>query len=133
MPAVLFEGGPELGGQHGFLFSGLDPIAEEDQGDSRDTSPLVNRQSSADCSQVESGINGMPEVSVGPSADQLVVFFESDSGAPILPQVPAGPQSDSDADPGESDTRNGKSVCPRDNAMTKSADPTEVAESEKVA
>ncbi len=70
----------------------------------------------------------MPEMSVGPSTDELVVLFESDTGAPILSQVPAGPQSDRNADPGECDARNGKSVCPMDNAMTKNADPRSVAE-----
>ena len=70
----------------------------------------------------------MPEMSVGSSADELVILFESDSGAPILSQVPAGPQSYGDADPGEYDTRNRKSVCPMDNAMTKNADLRSVAE-----
>ena len=107
MTAVLFERFPELGGQHGFFFPRLDPIAQDDQADSHDASPFVNRQSAADRRQIESGINGMPEMSVGTSADELVVLFESDSGAPILSQVPAGPQSDSDADPGECDARNG--------------------------
>ena len=64
----------------------------------------------------------MTEMSVGPSTDELVVLFESDTGAPILSQVPAGPQSNSDADPGECDARYGKSVCLMDNAMTKNAD-----------
>src|SRR5271157_3040779 len=122
MAAVLLEGFPELRGQHGFFFPRFDAIAEDDQGNSGDASPVVNRQRSADCGQIDSGINGMPEISVGPGADELVVLFESDSGAPILSQVPAGPQSDGDADPGECDARNGKSVCPRDNAMTKNAD-----------
>ncbi len=122
MPAVLFEGFPELRGQHGFLFPCLHPIAQDDQADPCDASPSVNRLSSAQRGQIESGIYGMPEMSVGPSADELVVLFESDTGAPILSQVPAGPQSDSDADPGECDARNGNSVGPMDNAMTKNAD-----------
>ena len=122
MPAALFEGFPELRGQHGFFFPRLHPIAQDDQGDSRDASPLIDRQHSADRGEIDSGINGMPEMSVGPSTDELMVLFESDTGAPILSQVPASPQSDSDADPGECDARNGKSVCLMDNVMTKNAD-----------
>ena len=64
----------------------------------------------------------MPEMSIGPSADDLVVLFESDSRAPILSQVPPGPQSDSDADPGECDARNRKGIRPLDNGMTKNTD-----------
>jgi len=128
VPAVLLEGFPELRGQHGFFFPRLHPIAQDDQADSRDASPSVNRQSSAHRGQIDSGINGMPEMSVGPSTDELVVLLESDTGAPILSQVPAGPQSDSDTDPGERDARNGKSICPMDNAMTKNAGLRYVAE-----
>ena len=128
MAAVLFERFPELRGQHGFFFPRFDPIAEDDQGNSGDTAPVVNRQPTADCGQIDSGINGMPEISVGPAADELVVLFESDSGAPILSQVPAGPQSDGDADPGECDARNGKRVCPRENMMTENPDLRCVAE-----
>ena len=57
-----------------------------------------------------------------------MVLFESDSCAPILPQVPAGPQRDSDADPGECDARNSKSIRPMDNAMPKNTDLRCVAE-----
>jgi len=128
VPAVLFISFPELRGQQGFFFPRLHPIAQDDQADSRDASPSVNRQSSADRGQIDSGINGMPEMSVGASTDELVVLFESDSRTPILSQVPAGPESDSDADPGECDARNGKSVCLMDNAMTKNADLRDVAE-----
>lgn len=70
----------------------------------------------------------MPEISIGPSADDLVVLFESDSRAPILSQVLPGPQSDSDADPGECDARNSKRIRPMDNAMTKNTDLRCVAE-----
>jgi len=128
VPAVLLEGFPELRGQHGFFFPCFNPIAQDDEADSRDASPLVNRQSSADRGQIDSGINGMPEMSVRPGADELMVLFESDSSAPILSQVPTGTQSDSNADPGECDARNGKSVGPMDNAMTKNVDPRYVAE-----
>ena len=48
--------------------------------------------------------------------------------APILSQVPTGPQRDSNADPGKGDAHNGKSVGPMDNAMAKNADPRRVAE-----
>jgi len=128
VPAVLFEGIPELCGQHGFFFPCFDPIAQDDEANSRDASPLVNGQSSAHRGQSDSGINRMPEMSVGPGADELVFLFESDSGAPILPQVPTGPKSDCNADPGECDARNGKSVCPTDNGMTKNADVRYAAE-----
>jgi len=70
----------------------------------------------------------MTEISVGPRADELVVLFKSDSGAPILSEVPAGPQSDRDANPGECDAGDGKSVGPRQNVMTKNTDPRHVAE-----
>ncbi len=128
VPAMLFEGFAKLRGQHGFFFPRLDPIAQDDQANSHDASPLVNRQSSTDRGQIDSGINGMSKTSVGPSANELVALFESDSSAPILSQVPAGPQSDSDAYPGEYDARNSKSVCSMENAMTKNADLRCVAE-----
>ncbi len=128
MPAVLCEGFPELRGQHGFFLPRLDPVAHDDQDDSRDASPLVNRQSSADRGEIDSGINGMPKMSVGPCADELVVLFESNSGAPVLSQVPASPKSDSDADPGKRNAYNGKCVCSMDNAMTKYSDLRCVAE-----
>src|SRR5260370_10473314 len=128
VPAMLFEGFPKLRGQHGFFFPRLDPIAQDDQANSHDASPLVNRQSSTDRGQIDSGINGMPKTSVGPSANELVVLFESHSSAPILSQVPAGPQSDSHSDPGAYYARNSKSVCSMENAMTKNADLRCVAE-----
>ncbi len=40
--AVLLEGFPELGSQHGFFFPRLDPIAQDDQSNSRDASPFVD-------------------------------------------------------------------------------------------
>ncbi len=128
MPAVLFEGFSELRGQHGFFFPRPHPIAQDDQADSRDASPFVNGQSSGDRGQIDSGINGMPEMSVGSGADEFVILFESDSGAPILSQMPAGPQSDSNADPGECDARNGKRVRPVENVMTENADRRDAAE-----
>jgi len=128
VPTVLFEGFPELLGQHGLFLPRLDPIAQDDQGDSRDASPLIDRQHSADRGEIDSGINGMPEMSVGPSADELVVLFERDSGAPILSQVPASPQSDGDAHPGKRNAQNGKSVRSMNNTMTKNADLRRVAE-----
>ncbi len=70
----------------------------------------------------------MPEISVGPSADELVVLFKGDSGAPILSQVPTGPQRDRDADPGKCDAHDGKRVGSMDNAMAKNTDPCCVAE-----
>ena len=121
MAAMLLEVLSELGGQHRFFFPCLDPIAEDDQANSGDASPAVNRQRSADCGQIDSGINGMPEISVGPAADELVVFFQSDSGAPILSQVPARPQSDGDADPSEGNTRNGQCVGAEKNVMIENA------------
>ena len=128
MPAVFLEGLPELGGQQGFFFFRLDPIAQHDHANSYDTSPLVNGQGAADRGQIESGINGMPEMGVGPRADEFMVLFESDSAAPKLSQVPAGPQRDREADPGEGDGRNGKSVGSMHNAVAKNADRTCVAE-----
>ena len=79
VPGVLFEGFAELGAQHGFFFPRFDPIPQDDAADSHDASPLVNCQSSTHRGQIDSGINGMAEISVGPRADQFVVFFESDS------------------------------------------------------
>src|ERR1700737_709175 len=128
VPAMLFEVFPKLRGQHAFFFPRLYPKTQDDQANSHDASPLVNRQSSTDRGQIDSGINGMSKASVGPSANELVVLFESDSSAPKLSQVPAGPQSDSDADPGEYYARNSKSVCSMENAMTKNADLRCVAE-----
>src|SRR5271155_1359137 len=69
----------------------------------------------------------MPEISVRPGADELVVLFECDSGAPILSQVPAGPQSNRDAEPGKRNTHDGERVCSSDNAMTKNANSRRVA------
>src|SRR5580704_16745656 len=89
--AMLAEGLAELSAQHGFFFPGFNPIAQDHEDDCHHASPLVNRQSSADRGQIESGINGMPEMCVRPSADELVVLFESDSSAPKLSQVPPGP------------------------------------------
>jgi hypothetical protein len=65
-----------LRGQQGFFFPGLHPIAQDDQADSHDASPSVNRQSAAERGQNDAGINGMAEVSVGPSTDEPVVLFE---------------------------------------------------------
>ena len=72
MLAVLFESFSELPGQHGFFFPCLDPIAQDDQADSGDGSPAVNRERSADCGQIDSRIDGMAEIRVGPGADELV-------------------------------------------------------------
>lgn len=120
--AMVPEGFSELHRQHGFLFPRFDPIAEDDQGHTGDASPAVDRERSADCRQVDPGINRVPEIRVGAGANELVVFFESDSRAPILSQVPAGPESDRDASPGEGNAGNGKSVAARENLTTENAD-----------
>ena len=100
MLAVFFEGLPELRGQHRFFFSRFDPIAQNDQGGSRDTSPFVDGQNSAKHCQIQTGVDGMAEMSVGAGADELVSFFQGDSGAPVLSQMASGPQRDRDAGPG---------------------------------
>ena len=64
----------------------------------------------------------MPEMSVWPSANELMVLFESDSGAPILSQMPTGPQSDPNPDPGECDSSNSQGVGKRENTVPKNAD-----------
>lgn len=122
MAAMLLKSFSELRGEHGFFLPSFDPVAENDQSDSDDASPAVDRQRSADGSQIDSGINRMAEISVGAGADEFVVLFESDAGTPILSQVPARPESDGDADPGEGDGRNPKGVGPGKNVMTKPAD-----------
>ena len=81
---MLLEGFPELRGQHGFFLSRLEPIAEDDEGNPHDASPLVNRQGSAKRGQIDAGVNGMPETSIWSGAYELMVFFKSDPGAPIL-------------------------------------------------
>ena len=128
MAAALFEGFAELPGQHGFFLPCLDPIAEDDQADSGDALPAVNGQRSADSGQIDSGINGMPEIRVGAGADEFVALFESNSGAPILSQVPAGPESDGDTDPCERDARGGDSVGLRENVAAKNGDLRRLAE-----
>ena len=49
------------------------------------------------------------EIYAGSGADELVIFFERDSGAPIKSAARAGLESDGDIDPGkgDSDGRNG--------------------------
>lgn len=64
----------------------------------------------------------MAEICVRASADELVIFFESNSGAPILSEMPASPESDGDADPCEGNASEGKSVGARENAMAEDAD-----------
>jgi len=75
----------------------------------------------------------MAKMSMGPTADELVVLFQSDSGAPILAQVPARPESDGDAYPRECHAGNFKSVIPMHNQVTENASPYEVAEDQYVA
>jgi hypothetical protein len=120
--AMIFKGFPELLDQHGFFLPCLDPIAEDDEGHSDDAAPALNRQRSPDGGQNDPGIDGMPEVGVGSGADELVFFFKCDSGAPILSEVPASPQGDGDANPGEGDAGEGKSVGTRENVTAKKAD-----------
>lgn len=119
--AVLVERRAELSGQNRPFFARLDPVAEDDQGNSRYATPFVNHQNSADRREIESGVNRMAKMSVWPGADEFMVLFQSDSGAPILSQVPARPESDGDADPGEYDAGSGKSVAPMHNEVTKKA------------
>jgi len=54
--AVLVERHTELCGQHRFFFARLDPIADDDQRDSRYAAPLVNHQNSADRREIEAGV-----------------------------------------------------------------------------
>jgi len=119
--AVLVESFAKLLGEDGFFFSGFDPIAEDDEYDSGETAPAVNGQDSADGGQIESGINGMPEMGVGAGADELVIFFESDAGAPILSEMPARPEGDGDADPGEGNASEGKRVGAREDAIAENS------------
>ena len=100
MLAMLLEKRSELFGKHGLFFSGLNPIADDDDGNTGDRAPAVNGQGGSDYGQIESGINGMAEVGVGTAADELVTLFEGDAGAPVLSEMPARPESDGNADPG---------------------------------
>ena len=54
MSAVLQEGFAKLLGEYGFFFSGFDPIAEDDEGNSGNAAPAIDRQGSADGGQIES-------------------------------------------------------------------------------
>src|ERR1700721_4848253 len=70
----------------------------------------------------------MPEIRVGASADELVIFFESDSGAPILSEMPASPEGEGDAHPREGNASQRKSVAGRESVLAENADarcPTE--------
>ena len=132
MLAVLLESFAKPSGEYGFFFSGFDPIAEDDEGNSGDAAPAVNRQDSADGSQIESGIDGMPEIGVGAGADELVIFFESDSGAPILSEMPARPEGKGNADPCEGNASEGKSVGAGENAIAENAYASPAEKLEKV-
>ena len=70
----------------------------------------------------------MPEMSVGAGPDELVILLQGDSTAPILPQVPAGPDGESDSNPSKSDARNRGRVGTMENALTKHADAHEAPE-----
>jgi uncharacterized protein (DUF1697 family) len=48
VPTMLFERFPKLRGQHGFFLPRFDPIAQDDQANPHEASPLINRQRSAD-------------------------------------------------------------------------------------
>ena len=52
--AVLQKSFAKLLGEDGFFFSGFDPIAEDDEGDSGDAAPAIDRQGSADGGQIKS-------------------------------------------------------------------------------
>src|SRR5580658_4241190 len=65
----------------------------------------------------------MPEIGVGASADELVIFFESDPGAPILSEMPASPEGEGNADPCEGNASQGKSVGAKENSLAENADP----------
>lgn len=54
MLAVLQESFAKLLGEDRFFFPGFDPIAEDDEDNSGDAAPAVDRQASADGGQIES-------------------------------------------------------------------------------
>src|ERR1700684_3263821 len=113
---------PELRGQHPLFSPRLNPIADNDQTDSGYTSPSVNRDRGTNCSQIQSGINGMPQPRIRPGADQFVIFFDGDPCAPKLSEMPARPQGQRNPGPGERDAREAEGVSPRGDFVPENPD-----------
>ena len=70
----------------------------------------------------------MPEMGVGAGPDELVILLEGDPAAPILPQVPAGPQGESDSHPSERHARDRCRQGAMENALAKHTDAREAPE-----
>ena len=97
MLLVLAEYIAELLAEHGFFFPAFDPISGQHQAYTEDTSPLVDDEGRAYRRQNQAGVDGVPQMSVGTSADELVVFLDGDPRTPILCQMIAGPDRQSNA------------------------------------
>lgn len=126
--AVLVELFPELCGQNRFFSAPLDPIGKDDRSESCNASPFVYRQGSADRGEKDPGVDRVPEASIRAGADELMILLESDSAAPILPQVPACPQGESDSNPSERYSCNRGYVGTMEYALTENSDVHEAAE-----
>lgn len=133
MPAVLLKICTELRGQHGLFSPRFNPISKNNQEDPYHASPAVNRQGGPDRSQIESRIDGMPKPRVRPRADQFVILFDCDAGAPILSQMPACPQCERNPGPSECNARDTKSVGTRDHSMAEDPNLCVVAEEQNEA
>ena len=121
MPAMLLKVRSKLRAEHAFFSSRLNPITENNQADPNHASPSVNRKSRADRSQIKSRIDGMSQARVWSGADQFVIFFDRDTGAPVLSQMPARPQCQRDPGPGERDACHAKSKTARQNSAAEDA------------
>jgi hypothetical protein len=64
----------------------------------------------------------MPKPRVRPRADQFVIFFDRDAGAPILSQMPARPQCQSDSGPREPNADHAQSESTRNESMPENPD-----------
>ncbi len=122
MAAVLLEIRPEVPFQQRFFPFRLDPKTPNDHADSHDAAPAADRERGTNRRQVQPGIDWVPQARVGPSADELVIFFYGDSSAPVLAEMPARPNRQRDAGPGKHNCGDADTKTPRNYSLAQETD-----------
>jgi hypothetical protein len=75
----------------------------------------------------------MPQASIRPGADQLVIFFDGNSTTPILAEVPACPDGQRSSRPRQRNGGDVGGIAARENSLAKESDTGRTLEQENEA
>jgi hypothetical protein len=103
---VFLECVPELLAEQLLFSFSFQAVPGQHQPNAHNAPPLVDHHSRTEGRENDAGLDWVPRTGIRASADELMVLFERDPGAPIFRQMVARPDRQADAQPGKGHAQN---------------------------